>query len=106
MDRRTGKRIMKVGTQSVMVSFRCKKDLKKKIENKAEHMGVRESKFISDCIEAGVKRRSRYDKGKVNTLVKMQEDMNHIVMEFDGEQGDLKEQVLEFMERTMKLWEF
>ena len=89
----------------MMVSFRCKKDLKKKIENKAEHMRIGESKFITNCIEEGVKRRSRYDKGKVNTLVKMQEDMNRMVIEFDGEQDELKEQILEFMERSTKLWE-
>lgn len=106
MDKRTGNRMLRTDGISVMVSFRCKKDLKKKIETKARHMGIGESRFISDCLEMGVKRRSKYDKGKVKSLVEMQEAMNHMVTELGAGQGEQKRQVLELMERSANLWEF
>jgi len=48
MDRRTGKKIHKMGRKTVMVSFRCTEDLKNRIERKANYFGIGESKFLSE----------------------------------------------------------
>lgn len=106
MDKRTGKKMLKTGRKTETVSFRCTEDLKNKIETKARQMKIGESKFLSECVEEGLKRKSRYDKGKVRSLVEMQETMNHMATGFDGEQDELKEQILGLMERSIELWQF
>lgn len=106
MDKKTGVKLLKRGRKTVMVSFRCTEDLKNRIGAKAGQMKIGESKFLSDCVEEGLKRKSRYDKGKVRSLVEMQEAINHMVTDFDGEQDELKEQILGLMERGIELWQF
>ncbi|MDE7019372.1 MAG: hypothetical protein K2P23_00480, partial [Lachnospiraceae bacterium] len=64
------------------------------------------SKFLSECVEEGLKRKSRYDKGKVRSLVEMQETMNHMVTDLDGEENELKQQILGLIERGIELWQF
>lgn len=92
--------------KAISVSFRCTVGLNRQIEAKAKHMEEKKSKFISDCIEAGLKRKTRYDKGKARALVEMQEDLNHMIRNIGNEQQGLKEEILKYEERTMKLWEF
>lgn len=105
MNKSTGKKILKTGRKTVMVTFRCTEELKNKIETKAGQMKIRESKFLSECVEVGLKRQSRYDKGKVRSLVEMQEAMNRMVTGYDGEQDEIKEQILKLMERGIELWQ-
>lgn len=106
MDKRTGKKLLKTGRKTETVSFRCTEDLKNKIESKARKMQIGESKFLSECVEEGLKRKSRYDKGKVRSLVEMQETMNHMVTDLDGEENELKQQILGLIERGIELWQF
>lgn len=92
--------------KEVTVTFRCTKELDKKIEAKAKDMGENKSQFLSDCIEIGLKRKSRYDKGKGRSLVEIQEAMNQMIRTLTPEQENVKEQILELGERTIKLWDF
>lgn len=102
-----GKRKLATGDKkTVNVSFRCTIEQDRRIEIKARSMGEKRSEFISDCIEAGLKRKTRYDKGKVRALVEMQETMNQMIMSLGDGQKEIREQILEYGERTMKLWEF
>ena len=104
--KRKGKMMLKSNRKGVTETFRCTKKLDKKIGEKAGQLGVNKSQFLSDCVETGLKRKSRYDKGKVRSLVEMQEAMNQMIRTFTPEQEELKEQALRLTERTMELWEF
>lgn len=106
MDKRTGRKLLKKGRKTETITFRCTEDLKSKIETKARQMKIGESKFLSDCVEERLKRKSRYDKGKVRTLVEIQETMNHMMADFDEGQDEQKEQILGLMERGIELWQF
>ena len=106
MGRTKGRIMFKSNRKDVTVTFRCTKELDKKIEEKAKHMGENRSQFLSDCVEIGLKRKTRYDKGKGRSLVEMQEAMNQIIRTLTPEQEKMKEQILELEERTMRLWDF
>ena len=80
--------------------------MNEKIEEKAKHMGENKSQFLADCVERGLKRQARYDKGKGRSLVEMQEAINQIKRAPIPEQEKVKEQILELEERMMKLWDF
>ena len=98
--------MLKSDRKTVMETFRCTVDLDKKIEAKAKHMGESKSKFLSECVETGLKRKTKYDKGKVRILVEQQEIMNQLVRGLTPEQEGLKKLLLEYGERMMELWEF
>ena len=101
------KRKMPIGNKkTVNVSFRCTAEQDRQIEAIAKSMGEKKSEFILDCVEAGLKRKTRYDKGKVRALVEMQETMNQMIMSLGDGQKEIREQILEYGERTMKLWEY
>lgn len=106
MRRTKGKMMLKSNRKEVTITFRCTKEMEKRIEAKAERMGENKSKFLSDCIETGLKRQTRYDKGKGRSLVEMQETMNQIIRTLTPEQEKVKGQILELEERMMKLWDF
>ena len=106
MGRTKGKMMFKSNRKDVTITFRCTKEMDKKIEVKAERMGENKSQFLSDCIERGLKRKTRYDKGKGRALVEMQEATNQIIRTLTPEQEKVKEQILELEERMMKLWDF
>lgn len=106
MDKRMGNRLTKPGRKTAKISIRCREEEKKKIEKKAAHMGISESKLMEEAIEAVLKRRSRYDKGKVRSLVEMQEAMNHMVRDIGDGQDEYRAMLMELMERSMGLWEF
>lgn len=101
-----GRVMFKSERKEVTITFRCTKEMDKRIEAKAELMGENKSKFLSDCVERGLERKRRYDKGKGRSLVEMQEAMNHVIRTFTPEQEKMKEQILELGERMMKLWDF
>ena len=94
------------GKKNVNVSFRCTIEQDRRIEEKARSMGEKKSEFISDCVEAGLKGTTRYDKGKAKSLVEMQETMNQMIMNLGDGQQEIKKQILEYGERMIKLWEF
>lgn len=94
------------GKKTVNVSFRCTIEQDSRIEEKARSMGEKKSEFISDCVEAGLKGTTRYDKGKAKSLVEMQETMNQMIMNLGDGQQEIKKQILEYGERMIKLWEF
>lgn len=106
MGRTKGRMMFKANRKEVTVTFRCTKELDKKIEEKTKRMGENRSQFLSDCVEIGLKRRTRYDKGKGRSLVEMQEAMNQMIRTLTPEQEDEKAQILELEERMMKLWDF
>ena len=83
-----------------------KEEMKKGIEDiiNKEGYGSSDNRFTN--IEAGLKRKTRYDKGKVRALVEMQETMNQMIMSLGDGQKEIREQILEYGERTMKLWEY
>jgi len=92
--------------KEVTETFRCTRELDKKIEKRAKQMGENKSQFLSDCVEMGLKRKTRYDKGKCRSMVEMQEALNQIIMTLTPEQENVKEQLLELGERAIKLWDF
>lgn len=92
--------------KSVTETFRCTKELDQKIEAKAKHLGENKSQFISECVEEGLKRKTRYDKGNGRTMVEAQEAMNQIIRTLTPEQENVKEQLLELGERMIRLWDF
>lgn len=100
------RKTMVADKKTVNISFRCTVEQDRRIEAKAKGMGEKKSEFISDCIEEGLKRKTRYDKGKVRSLVEMQEAINQMIMRLGDEQKEIREQILEYEERTMRLWEF
>ena len=106
MRSKKGRMMLRSNRKEVTITFRCTKELDKKIEAKAKHMGENKSQFLSDCVETGLKRKTRYDKGKGRSLVEMQETMNQIIRTLTPEQEKAKEQLLELEERMMKLWDF
>lgn len=106
MRKTKGRMMLKSSRKDVTITFRCTKEMDKKIEEKAKHMGENKSQFLSDCVEKGLKRQTRYDKGKGRSLVEMQEAMNQIIRAFTPEQEKVKEQILGLEERMMKLWDF
>lgn len=89
-----------------MISIRCTKETKKKLEEKAERMGISSSRLLDDSIEAILKRRSRGDKGKARALVEIQETINHMIRELGNDQSSYKEQLLGLMGRMAGLWQF
>ena len=101
------KRKMPIGNKkTVNVSFRCTAEQDRQIEAKAKSMGEKKSEFILDCVEAGLKRKTRYDKGKVKSLVETQEAMNQMIMSLEDGPKEIREQILEYEERMSNLWEF
>ena len=106
MDRGSGKRLSRMNRKTAMISVRCREDEKRKIEQKADRMGISESKLIEEAIEVVLKRKTRSDKNKVKTLVEMQETMNQMVRDLGDEQDEYRMQLLGLMERTINLWEF
>lgn len=89
-----------------MISIRCTKETKNKLEEKAERMGISSSRLLDDSIEAILKRRSRGDKGKARTLVETQETMNHMIRNLGNDQTGYKEQLMGLMEGMAGLWQF
>ena len=106
MRRTKGKMMLKSNRKEVTITFRCTKEMDKKIEAKAERMGENKSQFLADCVETGLKRQTRYDKGKGRSLVEIQEAMNQIIRTLTPEQKKMKEQILQLEERMIKLWDF
>ncbi len=106
MESTNRKLIMRSNRKNVTETFRCTKELDQKIEAKAKRMGENKSQFLSDCVELGLKRKTRYDKGKGRSLVETQEAMNQIIRALTPEQENVKEQILKLTERMMKLWDF
>lgn len=102
----TKKITLKSARKKVTVTFRCTKELNEKIEIKAKSIGENKSQFLSDCVEKGLKRKTRYDKGKGRSLVELQEAMNQMIRAFTSEQEGEKAQILELEERMIKLWDF
>ena len=101
------KRKIPIGNKkTVNVSFRCTAEQDRQIEAKAKGMGEKKSEFILDCVEVGLKRKTRYDKGKIRSLVEMQEAMNRMIMSLEDEPKEIKKQILEYEKRMGELWEF
>lgn len=97
---------MKFNRKNVTETFRCTKELDQKIEAKAKYLGENKSQFLSECVEEGLKRKTKYDKGKGRTLVEIQEAMNQIIRILTPEQENVKEQLLELGEGMIRLWDF
>lgn len=106
MRNKNGRMMLEANRKTVMETFRCTAETDKKIEAKAKHMGESKSRFLSECVETGLKRKTKYDKGKVRSLVEQQEAINQMIIGLAPEQEELKNQLLELGERMIKLWEF
>ena len=50
MGRTKGRMMFKANRKEVTVTFRCTKELDKKIEEKTKRMGENRSQFLSDCV--------------------------------------------------------
>lgn len=101
-----GKLKLRPSRKSMIETFRCTKELDQKIEAKAKYLGENKSQFLSVCVEEGLKRKTRYDKGKGRTLVETQETINQIIRTLTPEQENVKEQLLKLGEGMVRLWDF
>lgn len=106
MESKNIKLLMNPNRKNVTETFRCTKELDQKIEAKAKQFKQNKSQFLSDCVELGLKRRTKYDKGKGRALVEMQEAMNQTIRTLTPGQENVKGQLLELGERMIKLWDF
>lgn len=88
------------------VSIRCLPETKRKMQNKAEKMGVSVSDFALNCIETNLKRNTKWSKHKVRTLVEVQEAMNQMILNLDLDQQEIKNRMIDLSKGEMGLWDF
>lgn len=87
-------------------AIRCTPKMEIRMKNKAKQLGMSTSEFVNNCIEAGLARRTKYDRYHVVALVQAQEALNHIIMELGSGQENIKKTLVDFSrEEFMKLWE-
>lgn len=106
MSRKINSRMAEANRKTANISIRCTENLEKKIKEKAEQMGESVSEFVLDCIETRLKKNGRHDKDKARALVEIQEKMNQLVRELKPEQKEIEQQLIEFMERGITLWDY
>ena len=88
-----------------IIPFRCTEKMKKDIENKSKKLYGSEkknSKFIQDCIEDGIKRNTKRDKNHVREMVHIQEDLNNRILNTPDDKH--KEELISIGKELMKLW--
>lgn len=88
------------------MSFKCTKELKRKIKAKADKFGVTDSVYILDCIETNLRRSAKGNKHKVKVLVELQEAVNQLLLDIDPENQEIKDQLINIMKGAMDLWDF
>ena len=88
------------------VSFRCPLETKRRMETKAEKIGVSPSKYIVDCIETNLRRNTRSNKQKVKVLVEGQEAINRMILSLSPEQQEIKDNLTKITKGEMELWDF
>ncbi len=94
--------------KTVIISIRCTPEMEKRIKDKAERFEESVSEFTMDCISAGLKRKTRYDKKKARVLVEMQEKMNTIIRDIgqNPTQQAIKQELIDFSKEMVNLWDF
>ena len=88
------------------ISIRCLPETKRKMQNKAEKIGVSISDFALECIETNLKRNSKWSKHQIRTLVEVQEAMNQMMLSLEPEQKEIKNQLIDLSKGEMGLWDF
>lgn len=86
------------------IPFRCTSVMKNKIERKSEQLYGKKniSKFVSECIEMNLKKKTKSDKKHARALVELQEALNHIIIDTANE--EIKENLITFSKGAMDLW--
>ena len=99
------RRMSESNKQTEKITIRCTPELKKRIESKAKQFGQRPSEFVRDQAEAGLQRKTKWDRKKVAALVENQENLNRMFESLNSNQNDLKEKLIEYSEGELALWE-
>lgn len=100
------KRIKEEDKKNEIINYRCTTDMKRRIERKSEELYGKKntSKFISDCIESNMKRKTRRDKRHARALVESQEALNRLIINTEDE--EMKKRLIDYMKGTMGLWDY
>lgn len=99
------RRMSESNKQTEKITMRCTPELKKRIKSKAKQFGQRESEFVRDQAEAGLQRKTKWDRKRVAALVENQEKLNRVFESLSSDQNDLKEKLIEYSEGELALWE-
>lgn len=92
--------------KSVNLSVRCTPKLEDRIKSKSRQLDMSVSEFVSNCIEGGLARKTKYDRHKARALVEMQIKLDQIILRLSPEQKDIKEQLIGFARNeVMELWD-
>lgn len=102
---KTEKNIKQTGKIAV-ITFRCTSEMGQKIKNKSNRLGLNVSAFTLNCVEAGLDRKTKYDKKRVKEMVEVQESLNQLVSSMNPEQEESIKKLLDISKEMMKLWEF
>ena len=92
--------------KSAAITVRCTPEDKRKTKEKADSLGETLSEFSLECIEAGIKNNVRNKKQMARVLVKMQENMNQIMLSLKSEHEELGNSLIEYSKGAMGLWEY
>lgn len=95
--------LSKNNRKTEIISIRCPLETKRKMQNKAEKIGISASDFALECIETNLKRNTKWSKDKVRTLVEAQETMNQLIVSLDPEQQEMKNQLIDISKGEMGL---
>lgn len=93
------------GRKSCIISIRCTPRMEERVKNKAAQMGLSANAFVINCMEAGLARKTKFDKYRARELVEAQEAMNQLILSLGPGQEDIRRQLINHMEGAMGIWD-